>query len=92
MRFPNGYGSIVKPAGKRRKPFAVRVTADYAVDVSAQKATQKYKYIGYYEKRADAIRAELTAMAMRGEIGDSKTLVGLLMAERYLRGEDGHGV
>ena len=36
--------------------------------------------------------AELTAMAMRGEIGDSKTLVGLLMAERYLRGEDGHGV
>lgn len=57
MRFPNGYGSIVKLAGKRRKPFAVRVTADYAVDVSAQKATQKYKYIGYYEKRADAIRA-----------------------------------
>ncbi|MBQ8953075.1 MAG: NUDIX hydrolase [Clostridia bacterium] len=36
--------------------------------------------------------AELAAMAMRGEICDSKTLVAILMADRYLRGEDGHGV
>ena len=57
MRFPNGYGSIVKLAGKRRKPFAVRVTAEYEVRPDEQKATQKYKYIGYYEKRADAMRA-----------------------------------
>ena len=26
MRNPNGYGSVIKLKGKRRKPFAVRVT------------------------------------------------------------------
>ncbi len=31
--------------------------------------------------------SELVAMAMRGEISDSKTLIGLLMADRRLRGE-----
>ncbi len=35
--------------------------------------------------------SELVSMVMRGEIGDSKTLTGLLMAEKHLRGEDGHG-
>jgi hypothetical protein len=30
---------------------------------------------------------ELVSMAMRGEICDSKTLIGLLMADKYLRGE-----
>ena len=35
--------------------------------------------------------SELTAMVMRGEICDCKTLTGLLMAEKYLNGEDGHG-
>jgi len=36
--------------------------------------------------------AELTGMAARGEIGDAKTLVGLLLAEKRLRKEDGHGL
>ena len=57
MRNPNGYGAIVKLAGKRRKPFAVRITADYALNVEERRGVQKYKYIGYYEKRADAMRA-----------------------------------
>ena len=35
--------------------------------------------------------AELVDMIMRGEIGDSKTLTGLLMAEKALRGENGDG-
>lgn len=34
---------------------------------------------------------ELIAMAVRGEIGDSKTLIGLLLAEKRLRGEAEHG-
>lgn len=57
MRNPNGYGAIVKLAGKRRKPFAVRITAAYELDLNEKRATQKYKYLGYYAKRADAIRA-----------------------------------
>lgn len=29
MKMPNGYGSIIKLSGKRRRPFAVRITAGY---------------------------------------------------------------
>lgn len=50
MRLPNGFGSIIKLSGKRRKPFAVRVTAGYK-----DNGTQIYKYIGYFEKRKDAL-------------------------------------
>ena len=57
MRNPNGYGAIVRLGGKRRKPYAVRITAAYELDAAARRVTQKYKYLGYYAKRADAIRA-----------------------------------
>lgn len=50
MRLPNGYGSIINLGKKRRKPFAVRVTAGYK-----DNGTQIYKYIGYFEKRKDAL-------------------------------------
>ena len=51
MRLPNGYGSIIKLSGKRRKPFAVRVTAGYK-----ENGSQIYKYIGYFEKRQEALK------------------------------------
>lgn len=57
MRNPNGYGAIIRLGGKRRKPFAVRITTDYILDMEAKKVTQKYKYLGYYAKRAEAIQA-----------------------------------
>ncbi len=50
MRLPNGYGSIIKLSGTRRKPFAVRVTTGYK-----DNGSQTYKYIGYFEKRKDAL-------------------------------------
>lgn len=50
MRLPNGYGSIINLGKKRRKPFAVRVTAGYK-----DNGAQIYKYIGYFEKRKDAL-------------------------------------
>lgn len=34
---------------------------------------------------------ELVDMVARGEISDSKTLAGLLLAEKRMNGEDGHG-
>lgn len=52
MRNPNGYGGIVKLAGKRRRPYMVRITAGWSDDKK-----QIYKTLGYYEKRADAIAA-----------------------------------
>ena len=53
MRFPNSYGSVIKLSGKRRKPYAVRVTDRY--EMVDGHIVQKYKYLEYFEKRTDAI-------------------------------------
>jgi len=52
MRNPNGYGSVVKMSGERRKPYGVRITIGRRDD-----GRQIYKYIGYYADRTDAIIA-----------------------------------
>lgn len=52
IKLPNGYGSIFKLSGKRRKPRALRITDGYK-----DKGTQNFKYIGYYESRPEAISA-----------------------------------
>ena len=52
MRNPNGFGSIYKLHGKRRKPFAVCVTAGRKPDGRLVR-----KYIGYYETRREALSA-----------------------------------
>lgn len=54
MRFPNGYGGIIKLSGKRRKPYAVRVTT--GVKEVDGRFVQQYKYIGYFAKRPDAMK------------------------------------
>lgn len=52
MKRPNGYGSITKMPGKRRKPWAVRVTEDVVNTKEGQK--QIRKYIGTYATRMEA--------------------------------------
>jgi integrase len=52
MRTPNGYGSVYKLSGKRRKPFAARKTIGWDDD-----GKQIFKFIGYFEKRQDALNA-----------------------------------
>lgn len=52
MRRCNGSGSIIKLGGKRRKPYAVRVTAGWTDD-----GKQILKYLSYHEKKTDARRA-----------------------------------
>lgn len=52
LRNPNGYGSVVKLSGKRRKPYMVRKTVSWD-----DNAYPVYQIIGYYEKRADAVNA-----------------------------------
>lgn len=54
-KLPNGYGSIIKLTGKRRKPYAVRITIGTSWDPDRERLTQKYKYLEYFEKRADAV-------------------------------------
>lgn len=50
MRNPNGYGSVIKLSGNRRKPFLVRVTKGWSED-----GKQQYQNLAYFEKRPDAI-------------------------------------
>lgn len=52
MRLPNSYGSIVKLGGKRRRPFAVRITTGWT-----DEGKQIQKYLSYHEKRTDAMAA-----------------------------------
>lgn len=53
MRLPNGYGGVIKLSGKRRRPYAARITA--GVTEKDGKFVQQYKYIGYFAKRAEAV-------------------------------------
>lgn len=52
MRLPNSFGGIVYLGKRRRKPWAARKTVGYT-----DSGKQKYKYIGYYAKRSDALSA-----------------------------------
>lgn len=52
MKNPNGYGSVIKLGGKRRKPFGARITTGYNGE-----GKQTFKYIGYFETRKTAMQA-----------------------------------
>lgn len=52
MKNPNGYGSVFKLAGNRRRPWCVRITVGWT-----DTGKQKYKNIGYYEEREQAMIA-----------------------------------
>lgn len=52
MRLPNGYGSVYKLKGNRRKPFVARKTEGFNT-----KGHPIYILIGYYEKSQDALMA-----------------------------------
>lgn len=49
MRRGNGEGSIFKLGGKRRKPWAVRVTVGFTPE-----GKQKYKYLSYHVTKTEA--------------------------------------
>ena len=57
MKMPNGYGSVYKLSGNRRKPWAARVTDGWTIDTKTQKSKQKYKFVGFYETRKEALKA-----------------------------------
>lgn len=52
MRRANGSGGIFKLSGKRRNPYAVRITVGYTDD-----GKQLYKYLGYYKNKTEARKA-----------------------------------
>ena len=56
MKMPNGYGSVYKLSGNRRKPWAARVTDGWTIDAKTKKSKQRYKFVGFYETRKEALK------------------------------------
>ena len=54
MKNANGTGSIIKLSGKRRRPYALKITTGYTID-----GKQLRKIIGYFETRKDALNGLL---------------------------------
>lgn len=54
MKMPNGYGSVVKLSGKRRKPWAVRIS--YMAELPDGTVKRKRKYLAYFLKQESALQ------------------------------------
>lgn len=50
LRLPNKYGGVVFLGERRRRPYAARITTGWT-----DEKRQKYKYLGYFERREDAL-------------------------------------
>lgn len=60
MRLPNNYGGIVYLGENRRRPYGARVTIGFepkGEKNGIMQYRQKYRYIGFYEKRTQAMEA-----------------------------------
>lgn len=57
MKLPNGYGSVTKLPGNRRKPYLARVTLGWNMDPQAEKVTQNRIIIGTYKTKKEALQA-----------------------------------
>ncbi len=80
MKLPNGYGSVYRLTGNRRRPWTARVTV---LHLNNQ---WKYHYLGYYESRNDA----LTALAIYNENPYDLDAGRISFAEVYDRWSDEH--
>lgn len=56
MKRPNKTGSCYKLPGKRRRPYAARICTGIGVN-SKGNIAPLYKYVGFFEKRSDALAA-----------------------------------
>lgn len=56
MKLPNGYGSVVKLSGKRRKPWMVRKTTGYHIDPVKEKKVNEYIIIGYAATKTEGLQ------------------------------------
>lgn len=57
MRLPNGYGSVYKLSGNRRKPWIARKTTGWTYNEDTGKSYPVYFFIGSYKTKADALQA-----------------------------------
>lgn len=55
MKQPNGYGSVTKLSGKRRRPWIVKKTSGFDLNEKTGKVTQKYIIIGYAATKKEGL-------------------------------------
>lgn len=57
MKLPNGYGSVTKLSGNRRKPYLARVTLGWITDEKTGKSVQNRVPLGTFKTKKDALQA-----------------------------------
>ncbi len=57
MKLPNGYGSVTKLSGNRRKPYLARVTLGWNTDEQSGSTAQNRVTIGTYKTKKEALQA-----------------------------------
>lgn len=57
MKLPNGYGSVTKLSGNRRKPYIARVTLGWTSDEQSKKCIQNRVPIGTFKTKKEALQA-----------------------------------
>lgn len=57
MKLPNGYGSVTKLSGNRRKPYLARVTLGWITDEQKGKTVQNRVTIGTFKTKKEALQA-----------------------------------
>lgn len=57
MRQPNGYGSITKMSGNRRRPWRVRITVGWEINEETGREKQISKTLGYFATKKEAMIA-----------------------------------
>lgn len=74
MRLPNGYGTVYKLSGKRRKPYIARKTIGWD-----ENGKQQYCTIGYYKTKEEGLQA----LANYNDDPFDLTMSKLTFAEMY---------
>ena len=57
MKLPNGFGTVYKQPGNRRKPYVAKKTKGWEVNPDTGKVKQLYAIVGYYATRKEALTA-----------------------------------
>lgn len=83
MRNPNGFGSVYKLSGKRRNPWAARVTRGFD-----DRGYPIYNFIGYYKTKSDAVIA-LAEYNKTPYNLDTRRITLSDLFNRYIENEDG---
>lgn len=79
MKMPNGYGSVTKLSGNRRKPYLARVTLGWITNKQAGKSVQNRITIGTFKTKKEALQALAEYSANPYDIQTSN----LTLAELY---------